>query len=423
MSMTDGVMLSVASNQWATRPADERFTSLERMYEARYDVELNCKESTIHSSELVADWVDHRLILQPKPDKNLSLSLEPTNWAMSQFSSWHKIPAQSLRLWDSDRKPDSYNGYQSERLISDVINHSLRWRGRDLVFYHDKYSQSYPQTLRAVTSESYERIPDHELIKKVMLFVAREKAQKGTNWKVPGTIDWSTGKHNSHIEVTKDNTTLYAGDRDSFIFLVDDENPIYVGKTQRGEDDILFRGFIIGNSVVGYKKVWGTSFLFRGVCMNRCIWGAQDILSFSMRHVTNVKERLFDQYINPNHGNHTQREFERRTFVDGLAYLSGKQKEKLLQAESSIKLANEADIYKDSDDAKKALVKLFPAKTADNILDHHLKVYGDGKTTDMPVKTLWHLHNTITEYAKTIPHQDSRYDFERKAASILPMAA
>jgi hypothetical protein len=43
-----------------------------------------------------------------------------------------------------------------------------------------------------------------------------------TRWKVPGVLDWNTMTHNPFVDITKDTTTLYASDRDVFLFLVDD---------------------------------------------------------------------------------------------------------------------------------------------------------------------------------------------------------
>ncbi len=41
--------------------------------------------------------------------------------------------------------------------------------------------------------------------------------------------------HNPFVEVTKDTTTLYASDRDVFLFLVDDANPIEAGRLPNGD--------------------------------------------------------------------------------------------------------------------------------------------------------------------------------------------
>src|SRR3546814_19353929 len=78
-----------------------------------------------------------------------------------------------------------------------------------------------------------------------------ESAGEGTGdtrWKVPGLLDWSTMTHNPFVEVTKDTTTLYASDRDVFLFLVDDAHPIEAGRLPNGDPDLYFRGFYCWNS-------------------------------------------------------------------------------------------------------------------------------------------------------------------------------
>jgi hypothetical protein len=67
-----------------------------------------------------------------------------------------------------------------------------------------------------------------------------------TRWKVPGVLDWSSMTHNPFVDVTKDTTTLYASDRDVFLFLVDDTNPIEAGRLPDGSPDVYFRGFFAG---------------------------------------------------------------------------------------------------------------------------------------------------------------------------------
>ena len=70
--------------------------------------------------------------------------------------------------------------------------------------------------LRAVTGPDYGRIWDHELVAAAMKIAGNGTGD--TRWKVPGVLDWST--HNPFVDVTKDTTTLYASDRDVFLFLV-----------------------------------------------------------------------------------------------------------------------------------------------------------------------------------------------------------
>ena len=78
--------------------------------------------------------------------------------------------------------------------------------------------------------------------------------------------DWSTGVYNPDVEISRDTTTLYASDRDVFLFLVDDHNPIEAGRLPDGSPDLYFRGFYCWNSEVGAKTLGMASFYLRAVC-------------------------------------------------------------------------------------------------------------------------------------------------------------
>jgi hypothetical protein len=90
--------------------------------------------------------------------------------------------------------------------------------------------------------------------------------------------------HNPFVDVTKDTTTLYASDRDVFLFLVDDTNPIEAGRLPDGSPDLYFRGFYCWNSEVGGKTLGIASFYLRAVCMNRTLWGVENFEEISIRH-------------------------------------------------------------------------------------------------------------------------------------------
>src|SRR4051812_28439799 len=92
--------------------------------------------------------------------------------------------------------------------------------------------------LRAVTGPDYGRIHDHELVEAVMRIAGNGTGD--TRWKVPGVLDWATMVHNPHVAITKETTTLYASDRDVFLFLVDDTHPIEAGRLADGSPDVYF---------------------------------------------------------------------------------------------------------------------------------------------------------------------------------------
>ncbi len=78
-------------------------------------------------------------------------------------------------------------------------------------------------------------------------------------------------------------TTLYASDRDVFLFLVDDRNPIEAETLTDGSPDLFFRGFYCWSSEVGVKALGIASFHLRAVCQNRNLWGVEDFQEISIR--------------------------------------------------------------------------------------------------------------------------------------------
>jgi hypothetical protein len=111
-------------------------------------------------------------------------------------------------------------------------------------------------------------------------------------WKVPGVMNWATMTHNPFVDVTKDTTTLDASDRDVFLFLVDDTNPIEAGRLADGSPDLYFRGFYFWNSEVGSKTLGIASFYLRAVCMNRNLWGVENFEEITIRHSKFAAQRF-----------------------------------------------------------------------------------------------------------------------------------
>ncbi len=148
--------------------------------------------------------------------------------------------------------------------------------------------------LLAATGPDYGRIPNHEVIEAVGK-IAGDGVSNDAAWRVPGMMSWSTMMYDPFHPVTTDTTTLFMSDRDMFIFLTDPHRPIVVGKTKDGMDDVMYRGFIISQSEVGKSSLWLKAFLFRGVCCNRIIWGADNIETVRISHTKGAPERWIRQ--------------------------------------------------------------------------------------------------------------------------------
>ena len=81
---------------------------------------------------------------------------------------------------------------------------------------------------------------------------------------------------------------LYASDRDMFVFMVNEKNPIEDGRGNR-----LSRGFFCWNSEVGDKSFGLMMFLYAHVCGNHIVWGADDVREVRIRHVGSANRRAW----------------------------------------------------------------------------------------------------------------------------------
>jgi Domain of unknown function (DUF932) len=107
-------------------------------------------------------------------------------------------------------------------------------------------------------------------------------------WRVPGEFG-------DRVTVTKENTTLYASDRDMFVFLADEENRIELPNRRAGRMGSFARGFFVGNSEVGKSSLFAGFFLFDYVCCNRIIWGADQYTEVRIRHTKGAPDRWLEE--------------------------------------------------------------------------------------------------------------------------------
>jgi hypothetical protein len=237
--------------------------------------------------------------------------------------------------------------------------------------------------LRAVTGPDYGRIWDHELVAAVMKIAGNGTGD--TRWKVPGMLDWNTMTHNPFVDVTKDTTTLYASDRDVFLFLVDDTHPIEAGRLSDGSPDLYFRGFYCWNSEVGSKTLGIASFYLRAVCMNRNLWGVENFEEITIRHSKFAAQRFADSSPAP--------------FVAG------------------IKAARERIVARSDEDRDSFLRKRgFSKSETTKIVETVLQEEG------RPSESLFDFVQGITALARGKAHQDSRLELEGRAKRLLERA-
>ncbi|MDC7675166.1 DUF932 domain-containing protein [Asticcacaulis machinosus] len=364
------------SSQWFARPDDERFLNLNDLYDAVRGRADSAHVRTVPSDQVrveasLEDAERLALICPGRPDP-----IAPTHWSFGQLCTLVGAPSGYLR-----QLPAPLSGIN---LQHGLMNH----RAEQIKTLE---TADGGIELRAVTGPDYGRIWDHELVNAVRKIAGNGLGE--TRWKVPGVMDWTTRTHNPYVDVTKETTTLYASDRDVFLFLVDDTHPIEAGRLPNGDPDVYFRGFYCWNSEVGSRSLGIASFYLRGVCQNRNIWGVENFESITIRHSKFAAGRFayeaapaLTRFANSSP----------TPFIEG------------------VKAARETVVAKTDDERSGFLTKRgFTKSETQKIIDTVLKE--EGKKPE----SVFDFVQGITALARQKPHQDSRLDLEMKATKLM----
>ncbi|MEM7530527.1 MAG: DUF932 domain-containing protein, partial [Pseudomonadota bacterium] len=304
----------------------------------------------------------------------------PTHWSFAQLASLVGAPAAYLR-----QLPAPLAGIN---LQCGLTNH----RAEQVKTMEVANGRT---ELRAVTGPDYGRIYDHELVAAVQRIAGDGVGD--TRWKVPGVLDWSTGIYNPMVDVTKDTTTLYASDRDVFLFLVDDRNPIESGRLPDGSPDLFFRGFYCWNSEVGAKTLGIASFYLRAVSQNRNLWRVEDFQEITIRHSKYAANRFAHEA------------------APALANFADSSPQPFIQG---IRSARERIVARSDEDRTDFLRKRgFSKAETGTIVETVLAEEG------RPPESVFDFVQGITAVARSKPQQDARLTMETRAKKLLEAAA
>lgn len=361
--------LFAASREWASRPDDQRYLSMADLKSA---VEQRRKESwtaTPSTNRLRAIPVEgNGLAVQLyDPSHGETRLLSPTNWGFGQLCQYAQAPAAYLR-----------------KIPSELAAINLQWGLEHSPLRDDTLvlaQSNGGNYLRSMTSSSYGRIWDAQVVEAV------ERVNYDGRWQIPAA---------TYKDVQpKRATTLYASDRDVFIFLVDPANPIEVP----GEAEPLFRGFYTWNSEVGSAVFGLTTFLYRRVCDNRIIWGATDVKELRIRHTGGAPDRFAyegERYL--------------KTYANESA---GKLIEQIRAAKAAPVPINEGKGETVQDWLQSRGFTKAQAKAS----------YDSAIAEEGRARTVWDIVNGVTAYARSVTHTDERVTLETKAGKLMALVA
>jgi hypothetical protein len=379
VDVSRGERIGRVSSEWFSRPDDERYLSLTDLYDAvrrrAERAQTRAVESRAVKVEASRDSTERLALLVP----GRSEPVAPTHWSFGQLCSLVGAPSSYMRQLLAP-------------LAGINLQHGLLSHRAELLKTLEVDDGRVE--LRAVTGPDYGRIWDHELVSAVMKIAGNGTGD--TRWKVPGVLDWNTMTHNPFVDIIKDTTTLYASDRDVFLFLVDDTHPIEAGRLPDGSPDLYFRGFYSWNSEVGSKTLGIASFYLRAVCMNRNLWGVENFEEITIRHSKFAAQRFAHEAAPA---------LTRFADSSPVPFIAG-----IKAARERIVARNDED--RDSFLRKRGFSKSETAKIVETVLDE------EGR----PPESLFDFVQGITALARGKAHQDARLELEGRAKRLLERA-
>ncbi len=367
--------LTKASNQWMKRPNDERFVSLYEMgAKLQHDRSISAQK-VVASRDLTWSVAGDDQLFGLQVEGKQGAPTNPTHWAFGQACARVGAPAKYLRSLPSPMAADCLNyGFKHARDVEDV-GVLLRVNGE--------------RSLAAMTGPNYGRVWNHEIVDALA-----EKFGDGVSgdWRVPGEFG-------NRVEVTKANTTLYAGDRDMFVFLADEDRRIEVKNRRDGKSGSLARGFFVWNSEVGSETFGYADFLFDYVCCNRMVWGAQGYREIKIRHTASAPHRMLEDVL---------------PAIRAIASSSAAPIEATIKAAQEKKIDDLASFLKNK---RFTTAEVTGAMTAFEVDENRKMIDKEGAAT------VWDVVTGLTAHARGIGWQDERVDLERKAGKLLELVA
>lgn len=379
-----------ASAQWANRPDDERFSSLDDLHTAVDSYRATAREAVVPFNSLRTEASEGEVLLIGK--KNVPARM--TNWSFRQLAGSVGAPA-------------SYAQTLPATLACQLINYGLSKTedrsDRQLLFH-----ENGEMLARAMTSEKYTRIWNSDITSRLLRLPE-------DGWQVPPARPVRNGQRGTRVATVDDvlrgagfglsinvgdeiaPAGLYASDHDMFVFMVNNDRRI----SEPGNPDGLARGFFVSNSEVGAASFAITRFLYRHVCGNHIVWGAKQVSELRIKHIGEANDRAFAEISGQltKYANDSASDDEAR-IVRAADFVIGATKDEVLDRLFSIKSIGISRV---------ALNKAY-----DLTVEH--------EPTAVNPRSAWGMAQGLTRLAQETPYADERLVADRAAGRVLSIA-
>ena len=391
-----------AHKNWAQRPVDERFSTIDEMYNFCSSYKSNSK-SHFYSLKNMRAMVDsndeNEVVINGVTDK----PMKTTHWAFGQLCAKANAPASYLRTLPADLTVKCLNlGF--DRALKEKTIDSTLWENSSpedqqaLVYQPDGSILA-----RAFLTWRYKRIWNADVIERLQVLLDQ-------GWQIPparpafpnqpGTrpateddiIKGSMFSLSIKIGDLIAPAGLCASDRDMFAFLVDPNHYI----DQGGEK--LFRGMFVDNSEVGASSIGLTTFYWRHICGNLIVWGAENVKVMRHKHMGEVNS-IFDT------------EFE--SWVHNYQNSSIAKDTEYINAAKKTILGDTLEDIVDTVASKRIKLGKRLLESAYVTATQHPE---DGNP-----HSIWGIFNGLTRVSQEIGYMDERLKIDRNAAELMKL--
>ena len=368
-----------AESLWRTRPDDQKFPTLDGLRSHCLERANRCTAKITNTKRINPQAIPLRpetaaiAVGAPVDQVDAAYSLvfeteagifDTTHWSFQQVAQASGCPVSWLRRIDPRKAAEDL----------DYAFSFVAKRSEHQLLVEDVPDRGDFKQLRAFTGKDFGRIWDHDVVSMI------QDVADPHVWK-PAANDYFT------------HPAGYVSDRDIFVFLVDDSNPVEVHVPGVVENRALSRGFIVTNGEVGSRKFKVMMFWMDYTCSNRLIWNPVGMVDLGIVHSSGAPERfrreaagMLNAYANADAGE-AARTFERAARIE---------------------------VGRDRTTVGEWLQRhgRFTKKRTEKIIDRAAQEEGG-------YHTVWHLVNGITATARDINHTDLRTGVEAEAGKLL----
>lgn len=389
-----------AHNQWANRPADERFWTIKEAQEATKNTRDKSYELKADFANLRAEALKSEILLRGER----RIGARMTHHSFGQLGSYAGAPPSYMRKLPATLATQCLNHGIKDFVSKTKAEGSTLSSEVSLLLYSEDGGKT-DALIRAITSTGYTRVWDHQVFESLLEF-------EGRGWKVPPArpsgrdprsreateedVNRLVGTHGLSVAVGDliSPAGIYASDHDMWCFMIDEDHPIDDGAGHR-----LGRGFFIWNNEVGQKQLGGLGFLYSSVCGNHIVWDAQEVFEFGFNHVGKIHER----------------------FNEIRAKMVKRSNQEATPLENKIKEARKKVIGKDKTEVLEELSKLcrskriqLPTKTLSagyDLAERFIDRYGAPNTA-------WAFLNGLTQLSQQSRYADDRVAMDKAAGKV-----